>query len=189
MRLPVNAVVLMIDETMLRQFPPLRACWAERGTEVQVAISGQNARRVLLGAINIRTGHRIVAVASSQKQQVVHDFLRQLRRAYRTRPLCLLLDRHGSHRSPATLRLAAELGIKLLWLPVQSPELNAMDHLWRHLKEKIAANRQYDSIEDLAETARTWVVMLSSSAALRLAGIKSKNFWLKRFSQNFRGPT
>lgn len=175
----------MIDETLLRLFPPLRAQWAERGSQAHVAISGQNARRVLLGALNIRTAHRIVAIASSQKQQVFQDFLRQLRRSYRSRPVCLLLDKHGSHRAPATVRLAAELGIKLLWLPVQSPELNAMDHLWRHLKEKIAANRQYESIDELAQTARAWVMMLTAAMALRLAGIKSKNYWLKRFSQNF----
>ena len=41
-----------------------------------------------------------------------------------------------------SLALAAELNIRLLWLPRQCSELNAMDHLWRHLKADLAANRQ-----------------------------------------------
>lgn len=189
MRLPADAAILMVDETMLRMFPPLRALWAERGADVNVEITGQNARRVLFGAMNVRTGHRIVAVARSQKQAAFHDFLWQIRNAYRGRRLCLVLDRHGSHKSSRTVALAATLDIKLVWLPVQSPELNAMDHLWRHLKEKIAANRQYETIEQLADAAREWVLSLTNATALRLAGVKSRNYWLKRVSQNFCGPT
>jgi transposase len=182
-------IVLMVDETLLRLFPPLRASWAKRGTQSHVEITGQNARRVLFGAINIRTGHRVIRITSSQKQSEFHEFLHQLRHAYCGRTLCLLLDAHGSHTASGTVGLARQLGIRLLWLPKQSPELNAMDHVWRHLKQRIAANRQYGSIDEEAEIAREWVLGLTATAALRIAGIKSKNYWLCRFSQNFRGRT
>jgi transposase len=81
--------------------------------------------------------------------------------------------------------LADHLGIRLLWLPTQSPELNAMDQLWRHLKQKVAANRQYQTVEEHASLARTWMLTLTTTVAMRLGGIRSKNYWLKRFSQNF----
>ena len=189
MRLPSGAVILTIDETILRLFPPLRAAWAKRGTQAEVRISGQNARRVLYGAINVRTGHRIITIGRSMKQDEFHAFMLQLRRRYRGRVLCLLLDKHRSHSAPATLRLAAELRIRLLWLPTRSPELNAMDHLWRHLKHWIASNRQYTTIDQEAEVARAWVLALTATIALRLAGLKSKNNWLRRILQNFSGST
>jgi len=54
--MPAGAVLLIEDETILRLFPPLRACWALRGEQAVVPITGQNAKRVLFGVINPRTG-------------------------------------------------------------------------------------------------------------------------------------
>jgi hypothetical protein len=189
MRLPAGAIVVTIDETILRLFPPLRAAWAQTGSQARVPVSGRNDRRVLYGAINMRTAHRIVYIGHSSKQAEFHLFLRQLRRAYAGRLLCLLLDKHGSHTAPATLRLIAELRIRVLWLPTQAPELNAMDQLWRHLKQRVAANRQYATIDEEASSARDWILSLSPTAARRLAGLMSKDNWLSRFLQNFRGHT
>ena len=44
-RLRSTDVVLFTDWTLLRLFPPLRAMWAAIGTQAQVCITGQNARR------------------------------------------------------------------------------------------------------------------------------------------------
>lgn len=74
--------------------------------------------------------------------------------------------------------MAAELGIQLIWLPKQWPELNAMDHLWKELKRLIAANRQAAGIDDLAEQAIEWVLQLHPQQALRKAGVLSPTFWL-----------
>src|SRR5690349_7222985 len=46
-------VLLFTDWTLLRLFPPLRAMWAAIGTQAKVAITGQNARRVLFGTIEV----------------------------------------------------------------------------------------------------------------------------------------
>jgi len=175
----------MLDETIVRLFPPLRSAWAQRGRQAEVPISGSNARRVLYGAINIRTGHRIIEIRRSMRGAEFHDFLRGLRRRYRQRVIGLVLDAASSHTSEASRRLARALGIRLIWLPKQAPELNAMDQLWRHLKQHIAANRQYDTIESLAEAARNWLLSLTPHTALVKAGILSDQFWLKRISQNF----
>jgi transposase len=42
-------------------------------------------------------------------------------------------DHHSSHTAAASLRLARELNIKLVWLPKQCPNLNPVEHLWREL--------------------------------------------------------
>jgi len=46
----------MGDETMLREFPPLRASGSRRGEQKHVVVSGRNPYRVLLGALNVMTG-------------------------------------------------------------------------------------------------------------------------------------
>jgi hypothetical protein len=53
-------VLLFIDATRLRLFPPLRSVWAQAGKQALVPVTGRKAKRVLFGAINVRTGHRIV---------------------------------------------------------------------------------------------------------------------------------
>lgn len=178
-RAPPDAAILFEDETTLRWFPPLRASWAPQGTQAQVRITGQNAKRVLFGAINLRTGHRIVLRRRRAWQQDFQAFLRELRRRYRRRPIYLLLDAASCHTAVRSQRLAQRLDIVLLWLPKQCPELNSMDHLWRELKGRIAANRQYDTIDDEAAAAEAWVLGLTPTQARRKAGIRSKHFWLR----------
>ena len=59
--------VLVEDETIVRLFPPLRQAWGMRGSQVCVPITGQNDRRVLYGAINVATGHRVTRRGRSMR--------------------------------------------------------------------------------------------------------------------------
>lgn len=179
--MPPRAVLLILDATVLRWFPPLRAVWAFRGEQAVVRISGRNAERVLFGAINPRTGHRLVLRRVRQRQEDFQAFLRFLRAHYPGRPLWLLLDKAPCHDAVRSRQLAARLGITLLWLPKQCPELNPVDHLWKELKRLIAANRQFRTIDEEAEHAEKWFLGLTPRQALRKAGILSRDFWLKRF--------
>lgn len=166
---------------MLRLFPVLRRAWALRGEQAHVAITGGNAKRVLFGAINLRTGHRLLLRRPTMEQAHFQAFLRLVRAAYPGRPIAVLLDEAPSHRAAKSQDLAAALGIELLWLPKQCAELNVMDQLWRELKGHISANYQYPTIEEHAATAEQWIRSLTPTEALRKAGIRSKNFWLKSF--------
>ncbi len=177
--MPDKAVLLVVDATILRWFPPLRYAWAFRGEQTQVKITGENARRVLFGAINPRTGHRLVLRRFRQRQGDFQVFLRHLRRHYGGRPLWLLLDQASIHQAAASQRLAARLRVNLLWLPKQCPELNPQDHLWKELKRLIVPNRQFKTIDDEASHAEHWLLSLPPTTVLRKAGILSDDFWLK----------
>lgn len=179
--MPADAVLLILDETILRLFPPLRAAWAFEGEPAEVRITGRNAKRVLFGAINPRTGHRSVLRRPTMRQEDFQAFLWHLRRHYPGRPLWLLLDRAGCHDAFKSQVLAGRLDMVLLWLPTQCSELNPMDHLWRELKRMIAANRQFPTINEEADYAEQWLFGLTARQALRKAGILSQDFWLKRF--------
>ena len=173
-------VLLFTDWTLLRLFPPLRAAWAKVGQQAKVIISGRNAKRVLFGAINPRTGHRLVVRRKQAGPVDALALLEEMRRRYRkAKTIWLLLDRAPSHIAGRVQQRAKQLHIELVWLPKQTPELNAMDQLWRELKRLIAANRQAPSVDELAEQAEQWLLGLSNRQALRKAGVLSKNFWLK----------
>ncbi len=179
--MPNRAVLLFSDATILRWFPPLRYVWAFRGEQAQVKITGQNAKQVLFGTINPRTGHRVVLCRPRQRQEDFQAFLRHLRRGYRGRPIWLLLDQASFHQAIQSQRLAAQLNVTLLWLPKQCPELNCEDHLWKELKRLIAANRQFRSLDEEVAHVERWLLGLTSTQALCKAGVLSDDFWLSAF--------
>jgi DDE superfamily endonuclease len=150
-----------------------------RGTQAVVPITGRNAKHTLFGVLNPRTGHRILMHAERCRQDDFQAFLSLLRHCYPGRKIWLLLDESPGHTAFRSQELATELDIIFLWLPKQCAELNAMDQLWKELKDDLAANRQFKNIDEAIEYAEQWVLTLSSSQALQKAGVFSKNYWLK----------
>jgi hypothetical protein len=184
-QLSPDTLILFEDETTIRFFPPLRHCWAYKGEQAVVPITGENAKRVLFGTINFIAGHRVLLRRQRQRQEDFQVFLKLLRKRYKGRPLALLLDKNSCHCATRSRTLAAQLNIALIWLPKQWSELNAMDHLWKEMKKKIASNRQFKTIDKQVSYAEKWVLNLSNRTALRKAGVLSKNFWLKNVRKNF----
>lgn len=181
--MPADAVLLMEDETILRLFPVLRRAWSLRGLQAEVPITGRNAKRVLFATINIRTGHRICLRGANMQQVNFHALLSEVRRRYGERPVWMLLDEAPCHIAAKSQALAVALDIHVVWLPKQCSELNSMDQLWKELKGNVSANHQFSSIGEHADYAEAWLMSLTNKAALRKAGVLSKNFWLQSFLQ------
>lgn len=179
--MPASAVLLFQDEIIVRLFPVIRRAWSLKGQQARVNISGKNARQALYGTINVHTGHRVLMRYPGLNQQGFQEFLRLLHRRYPGRQVWLLLDAATAHTTAKSQTLARTLGIELIWLPKQCPELNAMDHLWKELRADISANYQYQSVDEHAVFAELYTLSLSNQQALKRAGILSENFWLKSF--------
>jgi transposase len=183
-------VVLTEDETDLLLFPPLRACWALKGEPAQVPITGYNARRVVFGALNLRTGYRLLMERGRQRAVDFQEFLRMVHWFYRGWHVAMLLDEDSSHTAKTSRQLAEQLQIQLLWLPHRSPHLNPIEHLWRDAKAVICANRQYDNIEQEVDRFMDYIYDVSDHETLQKAGVLSEDFWLKHtLSKNLCGPT
>src|SRR5207244_5889116 len=187
--LPPHTALLAEDETDLLLFPPLRACWSPRGQPKEVLLSGRNARRVIFGALNLRSGHRLLLAREHQRAVDYQAFLELVHLRYRGWPVALLQDEDSSHPAKGSVGLAEVLGIQLLWLPKRSPKLNPLDTLWGQAKDVISANKQYATIDDQVERFIGYLSDLSNNAALDTAGIYSGNFWLQDALCNyFFGP-
>jgi DDE superfamily endonuclease len=183
-------MLLAEDETDLLLLPPLRAGWALRGQPREIPISGRNARRVVFGALNVRTAHRLFLVREQQRAVDFQALLRLVHEHYRGWHVALLLDEDSSHTAGGSEALAAELGIETLWLPKRSPKLNPLDHLWGDAKDEISANKQYATIDDQVNRFLAYLTSLSAREALTKAGVLSDHFWLRAAlskSKNFCG--
>jgi DDE superfamily endonuclease len=172
-------VLLCEDETIIRLFPPLRACWALRGAQAVVPIAGRNVKRTLFGVLNSRTGHLILMHAEHCRQGDFQAYLRLLRHCYPGKKNWLLLDEAPCHTAILSRVLAAQLDIVFVWLPKQCSELKAMNQLWKELKDDLAANRQFRNIDEAVDNAEQWVLKLANNQALQKAGVFSKSYWLR----------
>ena len=168
----------MLDETIITETPPLYYAYGHIGQQLRVPISGNRAKRVLHGAINVRSGAVALMITEAWNNPTHWAFLRMIRSHWCGWNPVLFEDRAAQHKSPKSLALAAELGIEVRLLPRATAELNAMDHRWRHTKREAVGDRPTMSIELSARAACQYILDLSPEERLQKAGVLSGNFWL-----------
>src|SRR5262245_10995154 len=108
-----RTAVLFSDATILTETPPLRACWAKVGEQAEVPVTGNRAKRVGYGALNVGTGTILLDRAAKWNQGSFQDHLRHLRSLWRGWNLVLFLDRGSPHTARASRALAKKLGVEL----------------------------------------------------------------------------
>lgn len=170
--------MIFLDETDLLLFPPLRSAWMLKGHPERVVISGWNEKRVIFGALNILTGSRLFQVRDRQKEADFQSFLRQIRSRYRGWRIVLVLDANPSHTAKGSKWLAKSLGMKLIWMPKRTPKLNPVDTLWGQAKDVVAANYQFEELDDSVDRFVEHLEGLSNLEALQTVGALDSDFWL-----------
>ena len=168
----------MLDEVIITETPPLYSCYGRRGQQTCVPITGNRRKRILHGVINIVTGAVLLLITDEWVQETHQYFLRMIRAYWRGWNIVLFEDRGSPHTAEASLAWAQELGIEVRLLPRATPELNAMDHLWRSVKARALADRPTFSIDKSADTACKYILDMSQREWLQKAGILSGNCWL-----------
>jgi hypothetical protein len=170
----------MLDETIITETPPLYCCYGRIGRQVCVPITGGHARRILHGAINVWSGDVLLLVTKDWTQVEHQHFVGMIRRHWRGWHVVLFEDRASQHTAPRSLRIAGACAIEIRLLPTATPELNAMDHLWKHAKREALGDRPTESIDQSAQQVCDHILNMSPQQRLRQAGVLSGNFWLAR---------
>ena len=167
------------DETALREFPPLRAGWSKRGEPARVVISGRNKRRTILGALNATTGELVGTVRERCRTDDVLVVIAALGAVRPGIPKLLIWDNAPPHLPHRVRDAARDAGITIALLPFRSPELMPLEDLWRGLKATVAANRCYDSLEELVDRALAWLDGMSDADRRHRCGLQSPKYqWL-----------
>jgi hypothetical protein len=176
----VRTVLVMLDETIITETPPLYCCYGRVGQQVSVPITGSHKRRILHGALNVGTGDVVLEVTKEWDQVTSRGFLSQVRSHWRGWNIVLFEDHAGQHTAPDSLLWAECLGIEVRLLPRATPELNAMDTLWKQVKREALADRPTTNIDQSAEDACEQILAMRPHDRLRQAGVLSGNFWLTK---------
>lgn len=170
----------MLDEMIVTETPPLYSCYGRAGQPVWVPISGNRRKRILHSAINIYTGDLAMLITTDWVQETHQAFLHQIKAHWPGWNILVFEDQGSPHTATESLATAARLGIEVRFLPRATPELNAMDHLWRWVKGRGLANRPTHSIDESADQACRYLFDLTSHERLKKAGVLSGHFWLTK---------
>jgi transposase len=165
-----EAAILYADESRLHLLPLLRAMWQWAGQQVRVPTPGTNITRALFGALNIRTGRWVYLVRERMRTDDFLAFLEHLLVAYPTGPILLIVDNFSSHTAHAVLAwLPAHPRLQLCYLPKYCSHLNPVERIWLRLKNTVAANRLYGSMQLLVETVDAFFTAMTPEQALTWA--------------------
>lgn len=170
----------MLDETIITETPPLYYGYSRIGQQQRVRISGSRAKRIVHGALNVWSGEAVLLITTIWDQVTHQAFMRIIRSHWRGWHIVLFEDRGSPHTAEDSLELATSLDIQVRFLPRATPELNAMDQLWRQTKPDALANRSTVSIDTSAMQLCDHILDLCPHERLQKAGILSGNFWLAK---------
>ena len=166
-----------MDETILTERPPLRKTWARSGEQALVPITGNRDKRIMYGALNIKTGSMLLCDTPTCNQDDFQVFLFMIDEMWKSWHIVLFLDQSSAHTADLSIDLADELHIELRWLPKACPQLNPMDHLWRHLKNEVLPNESI-SVDEMVAKSYEYFSHLRPKEILRKASVLSPSFWL-----------
>jgi transposase len=103
----------------------------------------------ILGAYNAMTGAlTTVSNDSYITATVVVEMLHKLAKQYAGQQISVVLDNASYQHCKLVEEQAATLGIKLLFLPSYSPNLNLIERLWKFVKKKCLYNIYYETFDE-----------------------------------------
>lgn len=151
-----------------------RACipyaWQEK--DDQVILSDVEGKTInVMGIMNTRNEIYYEIYEKSTNSDKVIDFLDKFSRKIKIRTV-ILLDQasiHTSDKIMKKLKYWKEKNLELFWLPAYSPELNAIEILWRFMKYEWIEISAYDSHKNLKEYIDKTLKLFGSERIINFA--------------------
>ena len=140
------------------------------------AASGRQRFNVL-GAWNAVT-RQLLAVTNTTvvNTDTLCELLRKIAAEKLTGPLTVVLDNARYQRNQVVQSLAAELGIRLLFLPPYSPNLNLIERLWGFAKRQSVYGKYHPTFASFRTAIESTFASLSTTHAAKLKTLMTLAF-------------
>lgn len=159
--LPRREAAFYEDEVDIHLNPKIGLDWMGAGQQKEVRTPGQNEKRYLAGALDVRTGVVTWVEGVRKTSYLFLDLLDRLLRAYpQARRLHLVLDNYRIHSSEI---VRAALGgylagrITLHFLPPYCPDNNRIERVWQDLHANVTRNHRCATMAALMEEVRYYL--------------------------------
>ena len=158
--LPHDHVALYEDEVDIHLNPKIGLDWMVRGQQKEVVTPGQNMKRYLAGALDVRTGLVTWVEGESKASALFIALLQQLRRFYpKARVIHVVLDNYRIHDSKITQAALQGFGrrIRLHFLPPYCPKENKIERVWEDVHSNVTRNHTCKNMEQLLTEVRQYL--------------------------------
>jgi transposase len=149
--------LVYLDQCEVHRHPRLTRLWRRRGTKLRVPAAGEDARFTVYGALDYASGRLLWQIAPRKCGGSFVAFLDHLAAALPTGQILVVLDNVGYHKRLAARRgwVAHHARTRPLWLPAYAPQLNRIERVWRHLKDKLSNHRWWADLPALERATGT----------------------------------
>jgi transposase len=158
--LPRREVAVYEDEVDIHLNPKIGLDWMGHGQQKEAMTPGQNEKRYLAGAQDVRSG-QIHWVESKQKNSYLFwDLLYLLTRVYaQTKVIHVILDNYGIHSSNIIGVALANFAsrVRLHFLPPYSPDDNTIERVWKDLHANVTRNHNCATMTQLMADVRYYL--------------------------------
>jgi len=132
-----------VDECEVHRHPRLAKVWRRRGCVLRVPAAGEDKKFAVFGGLDYASGRVVWRTSATKDGAAFVRFLDHLAGAFPDGQMVVVLDNVGYHKRHEVRRwwIAHRDRIRPLWLPAYAPELDLIERVWRHLKDKLANHR------------------------------------------------
>jgi transposase len=153
---PENEPILFGDAVHPTSETKISYGWIPKGQERVIETTASRIRMNIVGAINLASMDIVTKDFATVNSGSMKDFFQLLRQTYTDAPkIHVILDNGGYNTSKETTEEAKKLQIELHFLPPRSPNLNAIERVWKVMNEKVRNNVSFKDAKEFRQ-AITW---------------------------------
>jgi transposase len=138
--------------------------WIAAGKRFALKSQDGRKRLNLMGAYDPKTGEPIVRDYETLNQESTIDFLKKIKAQNNGKKVHIICDNVRYQYARAVRKTARELGIRMVYLPGYSPNLNLIERYWGYMKKKVLTNKYYETFEKF----KTSIMKFSKSKSKKL---------------------
>lgn len=146
------------DEASFRQDSTLHRTWARKGNQPAIPTTGARQSVKVFGCVDLYAARFMYHRDTVFNADTYLDFLVRIARRYYPTPVLYIQDNASYHKDKNVWAWFKENRdwLEVYNLPPYSPELNATERLWHHVRITGTDNRYFADVEELVSTL-TWV--------------------------------
>jgi transposase len=158
--LPADHRAFYEDEVDIHLNPKIGLDWMVKGQQKEVVTPGQNVKRYLAGALDVRTGTLVWVEGERKASALFIALLADLARLHpQAAVIHVILDNYRIHDSRITrMAVAGYSGrIRLHFLPPYCPNDNPIERRWADLHANVTRNHTCPTIDALLNEVREYL--------------------------------
>lgn len=156
--------------------------WIPKGVKKTIKTTNTQTRLHIMGAVrlenmDIRT-HEYSTIGGEQ----VLEFLKSLEESSKASKIYVIADNGSANKNKLIQEYLKTSKIQIIYLPPYSPNLNAIERLWKMMREAVVYNKFYEKFAEFAQEIRKFFTEKISGLTEKLKARINDNFQVMEFN-------